>query len=419
MGRTLTGSGVALAAVVLVVVASASAAARPSARPTSRSAALGGPLFVRHLVPSWGFGQVVEAVGVGDLNGDRRPDIVVAGDRYLLAYARPAGRPELVARGIFGSGAVTVVRDIDGDGRPDIVTGQTLLSGLREEVWFSRTPRGWRRRVLSSDAYCHDFVLAPVAGRGTADAVCVDQKRDRIVLLRRRAAVTSSWSLAPIQDGVDAMGAAVADIDGDGRLDVVVGRSWYRNDGAGRWTRYPYTTLDNSGYPAFDDYAKVAVLDLNGDGRPDIVASLFAESPAGRLYAFLSPPDPRDQGWTPELVEQGPLFGVHSLAVTRFDGCPRPQFVIAETNIGGWDFGVAPHPHIYLYRLLGAAGWSRTVVDSIGAHDVQTADLNGDGRPDLVGHEENTNLARPPRNGKVFWWQNVTTPLRGGTACSG
>jgi hypothetical protein len=41
--------------------------------------------------------------------------------------------------------------------------------------------------------------------------------------------------------------------------------------------------MDNSVYPAFDDYAKVGVLDLNGDGRPDIVASLFAESPAGRL----------------------------------------------------------------------------------------------------------------------------------------
>ncbi|MGZ4407361.1 MAG: FG-GAP repeat domain-containing protein [Gaiellaceae bacterium] len=408
----------ALAAAGLVGLAPAPGAARPAAG-SAPSIGAPGPSFVRHLVPSFGFGQVVEAVGVGDLNGDHRPDIVVAGDRYLLVYAKPTARPELVARGAFGSGAATLVRDVDGDRRPDIVTGQTLGSGRREEVWFANTPQGWRRRVVSTDAYCHDLVFAPVAGRGTAGAVCVDQKRVRIVLLTRRTDVTSPWSLAPIQDGVDAMGAAVKDVDRDGRLDVVVGRSWYRNDGAGRWTRYPYTTMDNSVYPAFDDYAKVGVLDLNGDGRPDIVASLFAESPGGRLYAFLSPPDARDPAWTPVLLDQGPLFGVHSLAVARFDGCPRPQFAIAETNIGGWDFGVAPHPHIYLYRLLGAAGWSRTVVDSIGAHDVQAADLNGDGRPDLVGHEENTNLARPPRNGKVFWWQNVTSMPHGRSSCSG
>jgi hypothetical protein len=418
----LTRSAIALAAVVLIAVAPGAAATPPPAGHAASGAAPGGPSFVRHLVPSWGFGQVVEAVGVGDLNGDRRPDIVVAGDRYLLVYAKPTARPVLVARGSFGAGAATVVRDVDGDRRPDIVTGQTLASGGRAEVWFANTPQGWRRHVLSSDAYCHDLVFAPVGGRGTADAVCVDQQRDRIVLLTRRAAATLPWSLATIQEDVAAMGAVVADIDGDGRLDVVVGRSWYRNAGAGRWVRYPYTTMDSSAYPAFDDFAKVAVLDLNGDAKLDIVASLFAESPAGRLYAFLAPSVARDPAWTPVPLDQGPLFGVHSLAVARFDGCSRPQFVIAETNIGGWDFGAAPDPHIYVYRLLGAAGgaagWSRTVVDSIGAHDVQAADLNGDGLPDLVGHEENTNLARPPRNGRVFWWQNITPLPHGGSSCT-
>ena len=412
--RTLINSVVALAAVSAVGVATTPS----SARRATAGAASGSPAFLRHVVPSWGFGQVVEAVGVGDLNGDHRPDVVVAGDRYLLWYPRPAARPVLVARGAFGAGAAILVRDVDGDRRPDIVTGQTIASGGSEEVWFANTPHGWRRHVLSSDAYCHDLVFAAVDGPGSAGAVCVDQGRHRIALLTRRPGA-SPWSLAFIQNGVDAMGAAVADIDGDGRLDVVVGRSWYRNVGAAGWVRYPYTTLGSAAYPSFDDYAKVAVLDLNGDGRPDIVASLFAESPAGRLYAFLAPPDVRDPAWAPVLLDQGPLFGVHSLAVARFDGCPRPELVIAETNIGGWDFGAAPDPHVYLYRLLGAAGWSRTVVDSIGAHDVQAADLNRDGLPDLVGHEENTDRARPPRNGRVFWWQNVTPPPRGGSSCTG
>ena len=88
----------------------------------------------------------------------------------------------------------------------------------------------------------------------------------------------------------------------------------------------------------------------------------------------------------------------------------RPQIMVAETNIGGFDFGIAPHPHVYLYRLLGAAddpaGWERTAVDDVGAHEVQAVDLDGDGLSDLVGHEENTQVLG--RNGAVFTWRNAT-----------
>lgn len=368
------------------------------------------------------FSQVVEAVGVGDLNGDRRPDIVVAGDRYLLWYAKPTGQPQLIARGRFGAGAMTLVRDVDGDRRPEIVTGQTLPNGDRLEVWFAHGSSGWRRHVLSGGAYCHDLVFAPIVAAPHPVAACVDQKRDRIVLLVPLTAAIAPWSVRVIEDRHAAMGAAVADIDRDGRLDVVAGQSWYRNIGDGRWVRYPYSSMETTAYPDFNDFAKVVVLDLNGDSRPDVVASVFAESPAGRLYAFLAPPDPRERAWTPVLLDPGPLFGVHSIAVGRFDGCRRPEVLVADTNIGGWDFGAAQDPHVYAYRLLGAAGdragWSRSVVDSIGAHDVQAADLNGDGLPDLVGQEENTDLAHPPRDGRVFWWQNVTPRPQGASGCA-
>ena len=87
------------------------------------------------------------------------------------------------------------------------------------------------------------------------------------------------------------------------------------------------------------------------------------------MYAFLAPPDPTT-AWTAVQIDPGPLFGVHTQAVGQFDGTSRPQIVVGETTIGGFNFGVNPAPHIYLYRLLGSASdpaaWERTLVDHTG-----------------------------------------------------
>src|SRR5262249_20562969 len=109
-------------------------------------------------------------------------------------------------------------------------------------------------------------------------------------------------------------------------------------------------------------------------------------------------------------IDAGPIFGVHSQAVARFDGSARPQVMVGETNIAGFDIGPNPNPHIYIYRLIGSAsdraGWERTVVENFGTHEAQAVDLNGDGLPEIAGTEENTDLVG--RNGTVSWWQNVT-----------
>jgi hypothetical protein len=351
---------------------------------------------------------VTESIGAGDLDGDGRPDVVVAGDERLIWYRSPGWALEPIASGTFGSGAMTVVRDVDGDGRLDVVAG---ARDGRETRWYRKNaPGGWEANVLSSDAYCHDLAFGDLDGDGRADAACVDQVRRRVVWLGAPADPTGAWTLHEIDGDENAMGLAIADIDGDGRADVVAGRAWYRNGGPGTWTRHPFTDLRTEGYDYFADYTRVNVLDLDGDGRLDIFATLYAETPAGRAYAFLAPADPLTQAWTEVPVDRTPLFGVHSQAVAPFDGSDRPQVMVGETNIGGFGFGANPSPQIYVYRLLGAAAdpaaWERTTIDTVGTHEAQVVDLDGDGLPDIVGHDENTDLTGT--NGPVHAWQNDT-----------
>src|SRR5215471_16625329 len=67
--------------------------------------------------------------------------------------------------------------------------------------------------------------------------------------------------------------AAVADINGDGKLDIVSGEHWYE---APRWVKHKFREIDlTNNY--VDDFSDLP-LDVNGDGRPDIVScSWFAK----------------------------------------------------------------------------------------------------------------------------------------------
>jgi len=58
------------------------------------------------------------------------------------------------ALGAFGRGGKLVVRDLDGDGRLDIVVGQ--LDTSRRTIWFRNAPEGWQSHLLSQDSYCHE-----------------------------------------------------------------------------------------------------------------------------------------------------------------------------------------------------------------------------------------------------------------------
>jgi hypothetical protein len=355
-------------------------------------------------------------MGVGDLDGDGRPELVVGGDERLLAYRNPTFAPLLIADGFkFGGGAAVTPRDLDGDGRLDVVTGRYPFddSSKRETVWYENAPAGWLPHRMSAVGYCHDVAFADFDGDGRADMACADLFRDELAWLAAPADPTAEWTVRSIDGPRRVQGAAAADIDGDGRVDVVSGRAWYRNtlgdDGLPRWTRVALTALQDDADRRFDDYAKVSVLDLDGDGRLDVFATLFADSREGQVWAFFQPADAAGEPWPALRLDAGPLFGVHSQGAGSFDGTPRPQLMVGETNIGGFGFGPNPSPEIYVYRRIGDArapsGWERILVDTHGTHEAQVVDLNGDGLSDIAGDEENTELIAEPRHGVVSWWE--------------
>jgi hypothetical protein len=420
---------IALLAVLSVVCLPAGVAARvfaPSTPLGAPTATIPRLSFTRFDLDSGRWAQVTQGMNVGDVDGDGRTDLVVGGNRFLVWYRNPEWTPRPIWEGYkFSAGAAVAVRDLNGDGRNDVMTGRYPLgvAEQRETVWFENTGTGWIEHSISRVAFCHDLAFADFDLDGDDDTACSDLFRNQVAWLRRPADPAAEWTTQVI-DAREILGAAAADIDADGRPDVIAGRAWYRNLDASTWVRYPFTERENVFDRFFNDFAKITVLDVDGDGGLDLFVTLFANSREGEVHVFLRPRDPISEPWTDVLLDPGPLFSVHSQAAASFDGSSRVQVMVGESNVGGYQFGENPSPEIFVFRLLGAAAdptaWERILVDHHGTHEGQAVDLDGDGVPDIAGDEENTELISPPRNGQVSWWrtQVSTDPEPPQSPCS-
>jgi hypothetical protein len=376
------------------------------------------PTFHRTLVDQGACGQTIRVNGVADIDGDGRPDILAAGDSGVFWFDNRKLACHQVALGWYGEGSTIFGYDVDGDGRTDIVTGDARA---RHMVWFRNDGSAtWSERRLTEGAYCHNVDFADVNGDGRPDMACVDPDHGTVSWLEAPGSPDGLWQQHVLDRDRPAWGDAFADIDGDGRIDLVAGRGWYRNTGSDEgWPRHAYTDLEDTARPDapwfgrhFDDYEYLTVRDLNGDGRPDVFATLFAGTPEGQVWAFLAPADPLRQPWKAVEIDPGPLYSVHSLDTGDFDGSGRIQVMVGEMDIGGYGFGANPDPKLLLYRLDGnpatPAGWTRIVLDHTGTHEARTTDFDLDGRPDIVGGDENSDLADPPHPGKLVIWRNTT-----------
>jgi hypothetical protein len=179
-------------------------------------------------------------IAVADLNGDRRPDIVVAnrdgrsGTHVNYFCINEAGRFGRACREVSPESATTIaVEDMNADGAPDIIVPNR--DNRPSYIHLNDGKGGFEQRV--------SFGSGKDESRGVATG---DFNANRLF--------------------------AVADLDRDGDLDIVVGHAstpqmLLINAGNGRFTVQRLESALGEG-----SYG-VAVGDLNGDGRPDIVSA--------------------------------------------------------------------------------------------------------------------------------------------------
>ena len=336
----------------------------------------------------------VEWIHRTDTNGDGHVDLVFPNSHGYdergptWIYTQPNvpggewGRRELPN----DSGWMSLPVDLDGDGHLDLVVINAengVTSELSSYVYWGGPGGLTGERVELPTAGAYDVATADLTGNGLPDLIVpsawVDhhnagEPRPLHVFLQTAPRVFEDATVRFAIPGVAALAVACADLDGDGELELVVANYRegfeydtdsfiYRRRGEGFAVDRPLRLPTH--------YAmQVELADLDGDGASEVI---FAGGNQVQIYwnrgGRFSPDDrtilPVEGNWT--LFTQGAV----RVAAVDVDGDGRDELLVVTSD------GVQ-------IRAAAALDQVRQTLPLPNCSWLSAADLNGDGRIDLI-----------------------------------
>jgi hypothetical protein len=346
------------------------------------------------------------ALGEGDVDGDGRLDFVTNYEfdqRYVIAFnpgkasdvrslwPRVTAYQPPVFDATSGIDTETAaLGDFDGDGNLDVAAGQGT-HGEKTEWWEGREP-GLR------------IVWGPPRSRA------------------REAAAWQDGGLVPASDGAGHYHWVLArDIDQNGLVDVLAGGrinvennrragiAWLeapadaslRRD-LSQWKLHPIDPETLGGHG-------VTPVDLDGDGDLDLLnANADFDTPdEEETIVWYENPGPSSPAlrkpWKQTEIYRGPEFTT------------KPQLALGDLDRDGLvDFATQVRDAIYWFRATSQRppAWERIAIPKPEiarwlSRPIKLADLDGDGRLDIIGMLEHEAGVIPPNRASVYWMRHA------------
>ena len=283
-------------------------------------------------------GPFAERATPVDLDGDGKPDLAIAS--VAVDYSPPPAGVYVLFNdgdGTFRAGPAyptldypsgPVAVDLDGDGTPDLLVGggthqvSSMLNLGDGSLASARLEGMPQQSALAAADFDGDGYLDIVVGTDGSNLVVARGTPD--------GSFVTPAPTRPVAPAILVLtAAAVADFNGDERLDVVAVSTTYNHEfvffaGNGDGTFQPAVLYD---FPGGSLTTSLVIADFNGDGHPDAAFSDASfNTPIGQVTVFLGNGDGTFT-LSAAMTLPSSLYG--GLAAARFDGDADVDIVVA------------------------------------------------------------------------------------------
>jgi FG-GAP-like repeat len=306
----------------------------------------------------------------------------------LFAVSRPADIPFEKHMLDGGANEACAIADINGDKKPDIVSGENWYEG---PTW----KKHHFRDIGFTNSYVDDFSDLPldVNRDGKIDIVTVSWFSKKIAWYQNPGRDGVAWKETVLESSSPVEFAFLVDLNNDGKAEEILPQFGQENAPLAWWESRDGAMVKHVASPKSYGHG-IGVGDVNKDGRNDII------TPQGWLEA---PNDPHQANWTLHPVNwpKEPHYGFFYVQDINDDG--RNDILVSHAH----DYG------IFWFEQLADGSFKKNVIDDSWsqAHAVTFVDINGDGKKDvLTGKRYMAHNGRDPGEKEplgLYWYEQI------------
>ena len=380
--------------VVILLTAAAAAASSQNSEQAERKTAPGpGPFGVPQatfFVHRLGTDHA-EGITTLDMNGDGLPDLLSGaywyenpgskGGAWVRHQYRAAGT---LNEFVSDCGEWTI--DVNHDGHPDVVTAGWMTNGI---FWYENPGKSaaagkpgaeWKRHFITDSYDTEGGAEADINGDGQPDLVFAHYGHMGVLWIDFSGPEPKVHHVG--ERAQDGHGTGVADVDGDGKMDILTPNGWFRQIDADedQWEWHGDWQMGDAGFP-------IIGYDVNKDGKTDII---YGHGHSYGLYWLEQQGDGVDRHWVKHTIDES-YSQIHALKLADIDGDGQLELLAGKRYRGhsGNDPGSYDPLVVYYYKIDRKTGtFTRYPISVNGTAGAGTqfvvADLDGDGDVDIA-----------------------------------